>query len=125
MESPRGRVSIQKKKYCHGTCPVLFQGLEFLEKPKGVPHPAAPLPTGLLPPSPCSQPPEVPGTQWSLSQGCAEGWSWSRLEKQGNGWGRKGDAGGWRCSHVKTAEVIPSGRALDEQIPLFGGDYIW
>lgn len=72
VESPRGRASIQKKKYCYGTYSVLFLGLEFLKKPsvlvEGVPPPAAHLPAAFLPPSPCSQSPEVTGTLWSLSQ---------------------------------------------------------
>lgn len=62
--------------------------------PKGFPILLLPFPTGLLPPSPCSQPPEVLGTQWSLSQGYAEGRSWRRLEKQGKERGcmQEGDA---------------------------------
>lgn len=66
-------------------CTVLFQGLEFLKKPsvvvEGAPPPTAHIPTGFLPPSPCSQSPEVTGTQWSLSRRRAEGTGDLQLEK--------------------------------------------
>lgn len=140
MESPRGRVSIQKK-YCCGTCTVLLQDLKFLKKSRvwlkefsllllTFPQvsilllPSLSLPRSLAPSGVLARDMmmELETCGWKRP-----GKARPKVEREYTQEGettRRNATVRRRCIHVKTADVIPAGRVLDEQIPLCRRDYI-